>query len=171
MLELMTASDVQPNVISYNAAISACTQGSQWERALNLFEPMSLNRVWPNNVSYNAAMSACEKGGQWQHALALIADMTNVKLSPEVYGFSTAISACEKMCQWQQALKLMEAAYSARECNVVTYSAAGWQLVNASRANPNKSKITVWLFSYRNQHILINKLLNPKDKHRQETLQ
>ena len=32
---------VEPNVYTYNAAISACEKGRQWERALELLEEMA----------------------------------------------------------------------------------------------------------------------------------
>ena len=38
LLKEMRASGVAPNVITYNAAISACEKGGQWERALSLLE-------------------------------------------------------------------------------------------------------------------------------------
>ena len=54
---------VTPNVISFNAAISACEKGGKWERALSLLDAMRERGVTPNVISFSAAISACEKGG------------------------------------------------------------------------------------------------------------
>ena len=61
--------------MSYNAAISACEKGKQWEGALALLQEMICKELMPSAVSYNAAMSACEKGKQWEGALALLRQM------------------------------------------------------------------------------------------------
>ena len=65
----MRAAGVQPNVISFNAAISACEKGGQCERALALLGDMRAAGVQPDVISFSAAISACEKGGQWELAL------------------------------------------------------------------------------------------------------
>ena len=50
------------NEISYNAAISACEKGKQWEEALRLLQQMTCRTLTPDEISYNAAINACEKG-------------------------------------------------------------------------------------------------------------
>ena len=50
----MSKTKVQPTVISYNAAISACKKGKQWQEALALFEGMSSVQLQPDLVSLNA---------------------------------------------------------------------------------------------------------------------
>jgi len=57
------------NVITYNAAISACGTGMQWQRALDLIGEMHSKGLQANVITYSAAISACEKGNQWQPAL------------------------------------------------------------------------------------------------------
>jgi len=47
---------------SYNAAISACENGSRWRFALGLLSVMQTTKVEPEVILYNAAISACEKG-------------------------------------------------------------------------------------------------------------
>ena len=61
-----------PDTISYNAAISACEKGGQWQRVLALLKTMCEERVWPNTTSYSAAISACEKGKHWELGLHLL---------------------------------------------------------------------------------------------------
>ena len=43
-----------PNVITYNALISACEKGKQPERALELFEALQQQGVLPNVITYGA---------------------------------------------------------------------------------------------------------------------
>ena len=70
MLGTMATASVEANTISYNAAISACEQGGEWQRARQLLGAMGQASVETDTISYNAAISACEKGGEWQRALA-----------------------------------------------------------------------------------------------------
>eukprot|EP00966_Prymnesium_polylepis_P201568 4670544-Prymnesium_polylepis.1 len=68
----MRSARIEPNVITYNAAISACESGGQWERALRLLVDMRQARVKPDVITYNAAIAACGKGGEWEKALQLL---------------------------------------------------------------------------------------------------
>ncbi len=53
-METMQARGVQPNVISYNAAISVCEKGRQWQLALQIMETMQAGGVQPNVISCSA---------------------------------------------------------------------------------------------------------------------
>ncbi|CAK0790319.1 unnamed protein product, partial [Prorocentrum cordatum] len=75
LLSEMREAKLEPNVISYNAWISACAKGEQWQRALALLSAMREAKLEPNVISYNAGTSACAKGEQWQRALALLSEM------------------------------------------------------------------------------------------------
>ena len=79
---------LEPDVVSYNAAISACAKGKQWASALSLLDRMRLEGVTPNVITYNAAISACEKGNQVRqhtsaqartHALTHSQECTNAR--------------------------------------------------------------------------------------------
>ena len=48
-----------PNVVSWNAAMSACEKGKQWGGALGLLQDMVHQLLAPDVVSLNAAISAC----------------------------------------------------------------------------------------------------------------
>ena len=56
----MPEAQINPNVISYNAAISACQKRGEWQQAVSLFRAMPQARITPDVVSYNAVISAYE---------------------------------------------------------------------------------------------------------------
>ncbi len=47
-------------MISYNATMSTCEKGQQWEQALSLMPEMRRSWFEPNVISFSAATSACE---------------------------------------------------------------------------------------------------------------
>ena len=114
LLEEMKSRSVEPDVISFSAAISACGAGGQWERALSLLEEMRTRGVEPNVYSFNATISACEKAGQWERALALLEEMRTRGVKPDVVSFSAAISACEQCGEMAKAKLLYAQAVALR---------------------------------------------------------
>jgi hypothetical protein len=50
----MHESDLLPDVITYNAAISACENGVRWQMALITLGAMPEARAAANEISYNA---------------------------------------------------------------------------------------------------------------------
>ncbi|CAK0882887.1 unnamed protein product [Prorocentrum cordatum] len=68
----MREAKLEPDVISYNAGISVCEKGDQWQRVLALLSEMREAKLEPNVISYNAGISVCEEGEQCQRALALL---------------------------------------------------------------------------------------------------
>ncbi|CAE8589705.1 unnamed protein product [Polarella glacialis] len=125
VLTAMMAKSVEANVFHYNAAISACEKGRQWQLAVGLLGSMPDMRVIPDEVSYNAAISACEKGGQWQLAMTLLNLMPEARVVPNKITFSAAITACSKDGQWRLALNLLSLMPEARVVpDEFTYSAA-----------------------------------------------
>lgn len=66
-------SALQPDVISFNTAITSCAKAGDWRRSLDLFAGMKVEGVTPDILSYNAVISACAKGGQWRIGLELLA--------------------------------------------------------------------------------------------------
>ena len=61
---------VTGNVIGFNAAISACGKGGQWQRALSLLDDMRKAGATMDVISFSAAVSACEKG--WAVAASVV---------------------------------------------------------------------------------------------------
>ncbi|CAK9111785.1 unnamed protein product [Durusdinium trenchii] len=109
-----------PNVFAWNAGISACEAGKEWERALLLFESMPAAGIEPDKVSRNAAISACKSGSNWQLAVNLLRSFD----SADVISFGAAITACEKCGMWEEALSLAESMQARRiSLDLVCYNA------------------------------------------------
>lgn len=57
-----------PDVLTYNAMLSAYEKGKQWQRALALlWKVINVATV----ITFNTAISACEKAEKWQFAMSL----------------------------------------------------------------------------------------------------
>ena len=118
---------LEPEAMTYNAAISACEKVAQWQRALSMLAEMEARGVAPNVISYSAAISACEKAGQCDRALELLREMRNRGVAPNAITYNAAISACAagEPPQWQRALELLEEmGREGTEPNTVSYGAA-----------------------------------------------
>ncbi|CAJ1402404.1 unnamed protein product [Effrenium voratum] len=108
---------VRPDVVSRNAAISACGGGA-WQNALSILGDADI-------IGFNAAISACEKNQRWREAVALLAEALELRLRCSVVTFNAAISACEKTCQRQAALRLLrQLKRSGLELELTSYNAA-----------------------------------------------
>ncbi|CAK0843472.1 unnamed protein product [Prorocentrum cordatum] len=111
-------------LVSYNAGISACEKGEQWQRALALVGEMWEAKLEPDVISYSAGISACENGQQWQLALSLLSQMVETKLEPDNIIYNSGICACEKGQQWQRALSLLsEMGETKLEPDFISYNA------------------------------------------------
>ena len=64
LLQEMPTRDIQADVISCSAVISACEKGACWEAALGFLWEMPRRSLQPELFSFDAAISACEKGMQ-----------------------------------------------------------------------------------------------------------
>eukprot|EP00434_Breviolum_minutum_P035325 symbB.v1.2.031262.t1/scaffold3610.1/size53317/2 len=66
--QLMHHSILNPDEVSFNACMSACAKGDQWQVALALFETMQRLDIVADEITYNCLASACE-AEQWQLSL------------------------------------------------------------------------------------------------------
>ena len=124
-LDRMPSMKMCPNVVTYNAAISSCEKGSQWQLALHLLWTAVGGRVSPDIITYSAAMSACETEGQWQTALQLFQIMNCKSLLLDVISFNVAISSSEKGSQWCLACSLLEETLcQPTGANIVSFNSA-----------------------------------------------
>eukprot|EP00439_Symbiodinium_sp_Y106_P038595 s2888_g4.t1 len=96
-----------PNVVGYNAAVTACGIYSQWQIAFGILEWMKRRSVQADLWSYNALINAVEVAASWELALQLLEEAGQLQLAPDSFSFGSCISACEASGEWQVALHLL----------------------------------------------------------------
>ena len=64
-----------PDVFTYNTLISACRNGNQLERALEIFQEMKQQGVLPDVITYSTLISAYDKVNQLKQAFELFEAM------------------------------------------------------------------------------------------------
>ncbi|CAJ1412514.1 unnamed protein product [Effrenium voratum] len=88
----MARRKLRRDTVSYNAAISCCERGSEWQQAAELFEAMAGLQVARSTI-FSSMISALEKGKQWQLALGT-EQMHHFSVGQDVIVWNAAISAC-----------------------------------------------------------------------------
>eukprot|EP00439_Symbiodinium_sp_Y106_P066949 s269_g11.t1 len=76
-----------PDSATFNAAVTACEQGGQWQRLLRLLTEMDLRNVAKEGlevVTYTSAISACAKASATDQAAELLQRMEAEQLLPNV---------------------------------------------------------------------------------------
>lgn len=129
------AHDIAPDVVSYNAAIKACSDAGEWQQAVSLLEEMEqssrgvpgggggrgegvLRKVSnararpqvpvPNAVSYSTTIAACLRAGVWEYGIGLLERMPEEGVTPTPATFTAAITACRKGGQARLVLTLLD---------------------------------------------------------------
>ena len=114
---------LQPDAVSYVAAVSAYEVEGAWQQALALLME-AIEMDLSNIILCSAVISACDKGKQWQRALFLLnsldrkdnlehtqhtRDLQGLQaLQPTVVTFNSAISACGRARHWAWAVDLLQ---------------------------------------------------------------
>ena len=154
----MPKAKVDPDVISYNAAISAYEKGGQWQQALKLFEAMPKAKVDPNVISYSATISACEKGGQWQQALRLFEAMPKAKVDPDVISYNALFDSL-KICNGPIGRHLFQ------HCSLPTFSnlrKSGFSMIDLHDLSEGSARLALrhWLSASVANELQRNKTLS-----------
>ena len=57
----MLTTEIQRDIISFSAVISACEKATEWQQAIGFIDVMPEFQIEPNLIAFNAAISSCEK--------------------------------------------------------------------------------------------------------------
>eukprot|EP00435_Cladocopium_sp_Y103_P021657 s3243_g5.t1 len=123
------------NRVSLNAAITACTLGIQWERALWLL--FSKSDKTPDLIAFSSAITACQRVSKWRQAMYLFTSLSHINISPDAICFYGALSSCANVHKWQSTLNLLEHMTLKRLPHSISHAAAAvaceqsgqWQIV------------------------------------------
>ena len=76
---LVAVGKVAKDIITWNAVITACQKGGQWQAALLVFSEMGETKLAPDAITFGAAIAACQTGGQWEIALQILSQMSRTR--------------------------------------------------------------------------------------------
>eukprot|EP00439_Symbiodinium_sp_Y106_P037276 s6376_g4.t1 len=99
---------VSPDVIAFNAAISACRHSGGWKVALQLLEKMHAHHLLPDTFTHGALTTSLERESKWELALALAADMKGLAVQISAFARAALISACGQASQWVLTLRILK---------------------------------------------------------------
>ncbi|MDD9950752.1 MAG: hypothetical protein OXT67_04210 [Zetaproteobacteria bacterium] len=125
MLQKIHQHGIRPDVIAYNAAISACAEARDKDTALTLLHQMQQHNISPDAISYNGVICACAKISDAHTALTLLRQMQERSIFATVVSYSEVMSACEAGGEYQMALYLFEEMRSMNiQPDVIAYNTA-----------------------------------------------
>ncbi|CAJ1420721.1 unnamed protein product [Effrenium voratum] len=123
VLWALPAASLEPNVIIYSMAISACEKGGSWQSALLLLEGINENTVefvWrfqPGGSQSPAFQPLSHQARDSPYDANLVLPLQ------DVICFNSAISACAKAAAWTQAVDLFRHLQSSLQPDVISYNA------------------------------------------------
>ncbi|CAM9281736.1 unnamed protein product, partial [Discosporangium mesarthrocarpum] len=100
-----------PDLITFNAAISAVSKSGRWKEAQKLLKEMEESGIQPDVVSYTSVISARSRSrsdGGTGFAEAILSEMESRGVLPNSITYNAALSGCWRRGDWQGALGLLE---------------------------------------------------------------
>ncbi|CAE7658736.1 unnamed protein product, partial [Symbiodinium pilosum] len=136
-----------PDVIAWNAAITACKRGC-WEGALALLPAMSKRQIQPTVVTFAAAveagegfflmqttrglLKACGQGLRWSQALALLEESQR-HVRPDLVLFNATVAAAARGGRWHAALAIYTESQRFFEPDIIMVNTVLAALAQSSR--------------------------------------
>jgi pentatricopeptide repeat protein len=99
---------IQPNVVSYTAAIKSCEPSGDWMAALDMLDLMRLNNIKPNEVTYCCTISTASKGYAADVALSLLREMNAYRFPPNELCYGGVLHACARCRKWDEIERLVK---------------------------------------------------------------
>ncbi|CAJ1365244.1 unnamed protein product, partial [Effrenium voratum] len=104
VLRGMLQAEVEPDIITFSAVISACEADGEWSYALYTLQEMVSRHISPNIIACNACIAACAAAGRWKEATRLLSSMP---CRPDVVSYNSVL-ACERALNWRICVQLLE---------------------------------------------------------------
>lgn len=120
LLYMMNMEDIEPNVISYSAAIKACEKDGDWPSALEFLDLMRANGVEPNEITFSSVISVAARGNVAYVALNVLREMQNNGLRVNEISYGSALLACARGCAWDDVEGLLSEMHDTSSEVVIT---------------------------------------------------
>lgn len=106
-LSSMRVQGMLPDLLAYNAALSACAKAGKWQEALALYDDMrQAGEVAPDTWTLNALLLALSRGGQSENALTLLRTAGGTT-QPDEVSYRTVLTGLAAAQQWEVALDVL----------------------------------------------------------------
>ena len=99
--------DIQPNIVTYNAAIRACAEGLDVGKAFALLDELKSRNLQPTIVTFGTLMTACERIGDTKGATKVFRIMKDANIKPNEIVYGAAISCFRKASQSERTFRLI----------------------------------------------------------------
>lgn len=96
ILARMQLARIEPNVISFSAAIKSCEQVGDWQSSIELLELMRAYGVQPNEITFCCIISAASKGWASDIAVSILREMPMSGVPPNPLCYACTITACAR---------------------------------------------------------------------------
>jgi len=168
LLEQMTQNDtvVDPNIVTYNAAILACAEGLDIDKAFELWHNLKKRGLKPTEVTYGSLMLACERTGSVKGVTRIFRAMqeqsqsdddtasTSDNIQPNEIIYGTAISCFRKAGQPERTIALFRKMINdGLTPNVATFNTVLMALTENSRALDLDKAIVVYKILRSTNHV------------------
>lgn len=120
--EMIEASRVAPNALTYSSVMSAVAEGrgaltgstvsaaaaAHWKCIVGFLEEMREKGIAPDATCYGLAVAACAEGGQIDMAVKLLRHMRRADdITPDLKTYNAVIRACHEAGKWKPAVVLL----------------------------------------------------------------
>ena len=104
---------MRPDIVSCNAAITACQKTSTWTAALSLLWNLlrsCLQRLEPSVVTCGAAVDSCGRAAKWWASLLLLSRAGTASLEASAITLNSVLKACTACAAsgWSRAVALLQ---------------------------------------------------------------
>lgn len=100
---------ISPSVVSYNAAITACSRANKTQVALRLLEDMTARSgLSPDLYSYAAVLSGLARARNPSRAVALLGEMREAGVEPDLVSLAATMEACKSKGAVEEAAVVLE---------------------------------------------------------------
>ena len=141
----------RPNLINYNAALSALEKAGCWQRAEALLDEMVDSGLQPDKISWHTAIAACRRLsnptqadalGSARCAVRLLAHMMRhpASLRPSAIAFTNGMVACTRGGMWSASLALFERLRDSSPDDIDLHSANAALAACAGKRDPSRAR-------------------------------